>query len=118
MPCGASPRPPHNRARRPSSWSKKELSSMRTTSRWPVLVLFGLLVTAWLTACGKDDAINQIRDQQRLILAKLTAREEKIDKAAARPAAPPRASVPDPARAFNLPVGNSPTKGPADAPIT
>jgi protein-disulfide isomerase len=92
---------------------------MRASSRRPVLLLCALLISAgWLAACGNDEALNQIRDQQRLILAKLTALDEKIDKVAARSVAPPRPSGPDPARAFNLPIGDSPTKGPEDAPIT
>ena len=84
-----------------------------------VLATLALLLTAQ-TGCDRDSAaLNEVREQQRLILAKLTELEQKIDKAAERrPAAPPRASGPDPARAYNLPVGNSPTKGPADAPVT
>jgi len=81
-------------------------------------VLCGVLIALSLSACGNDEALDQIREQQRLILAKLTALDEKIDKVASRPAAAARPSGPDPARAFNLPLGNSPTKGPADAPIT
>lgn len=72
----------------------------------------------FLASCQNDQSLNELRDQQRQILAKLTALEEKIDKAAARPAAPPRPSGPDPARAYSLPTGKSPVKGPADAPIT
>jgi protein-disulfide isomerase len=65
------------------------------------------------------EVLTELRDQQRQILAKLTALEEKIDKAASRAAAAPaRPSGPDPARAYNLPPGKSPVKGPEDAPIT
>jgi len=91
---------------------------MRAISGRRVLLFCALLAPAWLAACGNDEALNQIRDQQRLILAKLTALDEKIDKVAARSAAPPRAAGPDPTRAFILPVEGSPTKGPEDAPIT
>lgn len=80
------------------------------------VVLFAAALA--LTSCGRDRELAEIRDQQRQILAKLNALEEKIDKAGARPAAAPRPSGPDPARAYNLPVGQSPIKGPADAPIT
>src|SRR5215468_606115 len=98
--------------------SRQEEYSMRAMSRLPMLLLCTAVVSAGLAACGNDEALNQIRDQQRLILAKLTALDEKIDKVAARSVAPPRPSGPDPARAFNLPTGDSPTKGPEDAPVT
>jgi protein-disulfide isomerase len=82
-------------------------------------LLFCLLVSPlWLAACRNDDALSELREQQRLILAKLTALDEKIDKVASRSAAPPRPSGPDASRAYNLPVGTSPSKGPVDAPIT
>jgi protein-disulfide isomerase len=71
-----------------------------------------------LISCRSDEGLNEVRDQQRQILAKLAALEQKIDKVAARPAAPARQTGPDPARAYNLPPGKSPIKGPADAPIT
>jgi protein-disulfide isomerase len=87
---------------------------MRSTA----FLLCTALTAASLTACRNDDALNELRDQQRQILAKLTALDEKIDKVAARSAAPPRPAGPDPARAYNLPVGKSPTKGPDNAPIT
>jgi protein-disulfide isomerase len=70
-----------------------------------------------LSGCRNDEALNELRDQQRQILAKLNSLEEKLDKAPARPA-PPRPSGPDPARAYNLPVGKSPIKGPEEASIT
>jgi len=79
-------------------------------------VLLGIGVGA--AACGRNQDLTELRDQQRQILAKLNALEEKLDRAGARPAPPPRASGPDPGRAYSLPVGNSPIKGPADAPIT
>jgi protein-disulfide isomerase len=78
------------------------------------------LTALLLSSCRDDAGLAEVRDQQRQILAKLTALDEKIDKvAAARPAAPQqRPSGPDPARAYDLPAGKSPFKGPADAPIT
>ena len=81
------------------------------------LTLLALTATG-LPACRNDDALNELRDQQRQILAKLTALDEKIDRVAGRAAVPPRPTGPDPERAYNLPVGKSPVKGPADAPIT
>jgi protein-disulfide isomerase len=79
------------------------------------------LVAAGASACNGDrEALNELRDQQRLILAKLTTLEEKL---AQRPERPPRRPPaarqgPDPTRTYDLPVGQSPVKGPADAPIT
>ena len=89
-----------------------------TCLRRAALLLCAALSTACLTACRNDDALDELRDQQRQILAKLNALDEKIDKVAARPAAPRRPAGPDADRAYNLPAGKSPVKGPADAPIT
>jgi protein-disulfide isomerase len=83
-----------------------------------VLVLGAALSTACLAACRGDDSLTELRDQQRQILAKLNALNEKIDKVAARPAASSRPTSPDPDRTYNLPVGTSPVRGPADAPVT
>jgi protein-disulfide isomerase len=82
-------------------------------------ILFAGLAAIGLAACHRnDDALNEVREQQRQILAKLSALDEKIDRVAARAAPPPRPSGPDPERAYNLPVGKSPVKGPDDAPVT
>jgi len=83
---------------------------------WPALLCATVAITG-LASC-QGDSLSELRDQQRLILAKLTALEEKVDKISARPAAAPRAPGPDPERAYNLPVGESPVKGAADGPIT
>lgn len=89
---------------------------MRSTA----LSAISALAVLSTVSCGEDkSSINELRDQQRQILAKLTSLEEKIDKASARAAAPAqRQTGPDPARAYNLPAGKSPVKGPEDAPIT
>jgi protein-disulfide isomerase len=71
-----------------------------------------------LPACHQDDALSDVRDQQRQILAKLAALDEKIDRIGGRAAAPPRPTGPDAERAYDLPVGHSPVKGPENAPIT
>jgi protein-disulfide isomerase len=86
--------------------------------RTAVFALTVLLATSGLISCRNDEALNELREQQRQVLAKLSALEQKIDKVAARPVAPARQTGPDPARAYNLPPGKSPIKGPADAPIT
>jgi protein-disulfide isomerase len=88
-------------------------------SRRPaMLLLCAALLPALVSACGRDDALNELRDQQRLILTKLTALEAKIDKVGARSASAARPTGPDPERGYNLPPGGSPVRGPADAPIT
>jgi len=73
-----------------------------------------------LAACGGGDA-EEIRTQQREILARLKSLDEKVDKlAAARPAgrAANRPTGPDASRAYNLPPGKSPIMGPENAPVT
>jgi protein-disulfide isomerase len=84
------------------------------------LMLSTLLGTLCFSACQNDSGANELREQQRQILAKLNVLDEKIEKLAARASAPAaaRPTGPDPARAYNLPAGTSPVKGPADAPIT
>ena len=76
----------------------------------------GLL--ALLAACGANsDDLKQIRDSQRQILAKLSDLEKKVEQAAAKPAAPPQRAQPDPNKVYDIPAGNSPFKGPANAPV-
>ena len=77
-------------------------------------VSIGLL--ALLAACGaNNEDIKQIRDSQRQILAKLSDLEKKVEQAA-RPAAPQRPQI-DPNKVYDIPAGNSPFKGPANAPV-
>ncbi len=74
----------------------------------------GLL--ALLAACGANsDDIKQIQETQRQILAKLGDLEKKIGQAAA-PAAAQRPAM-DPNKVYTLPAGDSPFKGPANAPV-
>ncbi|MEO8601569.1 MAG: thioredoxin domain-containing protein [bacterium] len=92
----------------------------RRSTVWHYPTLLGLVAALALCLVGCDqnrDALNELREQQKQILAKLTALEKKLDRAPARPAAA-RPSGPDPTRTYTLPIGNSATKGPADAPIT
>jgi protein-disulfide isomerase len=79
----------------------------------------GLAMLAVLVACGTgSEDLREIREGQREIRAKLADIEKKIDQMATRPAPAPAAARPDPSRVYNLPAGNSPFKGPADAPVT
>jgi protein-disulfide isomerase len=87
-------------------------------------VISGLMV---LWACGGPGSqeVNEIRDQQKQILAKLGEIEKAIiqagDKIAARAQQPQQAqqpSGPNADTAYELPVGASPIKGPQNAPVT
>jgi len=85
---------------------------MRLTS----LSTLGLGVLAVLAACGPNaDDLRELRDGQRQILAKLADLEKKLEQAP-RPMAAPAA--PDPNKVYSLPAGDSPSKGPANAPVT
>ncbi len=78
----------------------------------------GISLLALLAACGASpEDMKKLEDSQRQILAKLTDLEKKVDQvAAARPAAP-QAPQMDPNKVYNLPAGDSPFKGPANAPV-
>ena len=77
-----------------------------------------VLVVASAAGCN-DAKLEEIGKQQQQILQKLAALEEKIDKAATRTAAAAaRPTGPDPARAYDLPVGQSPVKGKDGAAVT
>jgi protein-disulfide isomerase len=78
---------------------------------------------AGLWACGGPSAqdIREIREEQKQIMAKLGEIEKAIvqtgEKIASRQA-PQQPSGPNPATAYDLPVGASATKGPESAPVT
>jgi len=77
------------------------------------------VLLALLAGCDSNqETLRELRDQQREILAKLAALEQKLDRGGARPAGPPRASGPNASRTYALPVDASPSKGPVDAPVT
>lgn len=83
--------------------------------RTPRVSILGLGFLAVLAACGPNaDDMRELRDGQRQILAKLADLEKKVEQAP-RPAA---AVAPDPNKVYSLPVGSSPSKGPANAPVT
>lgn len=74
------------------------------------------LLAACQSGTSKED-IAELKKQQRLILAKLGEMEKKLERApAARPARGRRG--PDPGKAYEIPVGDSPIRGPQDAPVT
>ena len=83
----------------------------------------GMLIfaRAALGACGTSpDDLREIREGQRELRTKLDGIEKKVDQIASRPAAPAAggAGQIDPNRVFNIPIGDSPVKGPATAKVT
>jgi len=77
-----------------------------------VIVLLGVAVA--LAACGNSEEVRQLRESQQKLEAKVGELEKKLAQA---PAAAARPQV-DPNKVYDLPVGKSPVKGPADAPVT
>jgi protein-disulfide isomerase len=71
---------------------------------------------ALLYACGPStEDMQELRSQQKQILAKLGDLEKKLEQAGGRQAAA-RPQI-DPNKVYTIPVGNSPFKGPANAPV-
>ncbi|MDX2170725.1 MAG: thioredoxin domain-containing protein [Deltaproteobacteria bacterium] len=92
----------------------RELTSSHVMRAALLILSLGLM-----TACHSDSAkLDEVREQQRQILERLTAIEKKLERGAARPPAAARAGAVDPKQTYTIPVGDSPAKGPADAPIT
>jgi protein-disulfide isomerase len=79
------------------------------------VVSIGLL--ALVAACGANsDDMKKLEDSQRQILAKLTDLEKKVEQISGKPAAGQRPQI-DPNKVYNIPAGDSPFKGPANAPV-
>lgn len=77
-----------------------------------VVVILGLAVA--LAACGNSEEVKQLRETQQKLEAKVGELEKKLAQAPAAVARPQA----DPNKVYDLPVGKSPVKGPADAPVT
>jgi protein-disulfide isomerase len=78
---------------------------------------FSLLALAACNDSSKD--MDELRSQQRQILAKLGDIEKKLEGGAAREPREPRGRTgPDPEKVQDIPVGKSPMKGPEAAPVT
>ncbi len=90
---------------------------MRNVAR-PLLVFVAAALFAACTPPDNSEELAAISQQQKQILAKLSAMEKKLD--AAKAPAPPRQrpSGPDPDKKYDLPVAHSVIKGPADGSIT
>ena len=76
--------------------------------------IVALGVISVLAACGNSEEVRQLQEGQRKLEAKLAELEKKVSQAA--PAAAGRPQI-DPNKVYDIPVGNSPSKGPADAPV-
>jgi protein-disulfide isomerase len=71
-----------------------------------------------LAGCGASPAdVEEIKKGQKEILAKLDALDKAVQQVKAAPAAAARPQV-DPNKVYPLTVGDSPSKGPADAKVT
>jgi len=81
--------------------------------------VWAVIAVATALGCGATPQdIEELKKDQKDVLAKLdalSAEVKKIQTAPARPAAP---AQPDPNKVYALPVGSSPIKGPADAKVT
>lgn len=79
-----------------------------------------ILALGALGACATSpEDLREIREGQRELRAKLDGIEKKVDQIASRPApAAGGAAAADPNRVFNIPIGDSPVKGPANAKVT
>ena len=83
-----------------------------------------LLLLVACCACGGNPAdVEDIKKGQKEILDRLTALEKSVQDvkktaAAAAPAAAPARPQIDPAKVYNIPLANSPVRGPSDAKVT
>ena len=99
-------------------------------SKSKVIKLFVLGMAGTLISCniennkGLDQTINEVKDGQEVILKKMASLEKSINNLALanknKPAdnkkqQPPQA---DPNKVYNIPIGDSFSKGPADAAVT
>ncbi len=78
-----------------------------------------ILGVATLAACGSGD-VEELKKGQKDILAKLdnldrSVQQVKAGAAAAQPARPP---TPDANKVYDIPIGNSPVRGPKSAKVT
>lgn len=79
--------------------------------------LLGLIGFA-LASCVSRSDIEEIKKDQKEILAKLDKVQRGGPQQPPGPQQQQRPQGPDPGKAYAFPVGNSPSKGPADALVT
>lgn len=79
---------------------------------------FLALGVASLSACGGAGDIEELKKGQKDILAKLDNLDKSVQQVkAAAPAAAARPQM-DPNKVYNIPIGNSPVRGPRTAKVT
>ncbi len=85
---------------------------------WKTMIL-GAAATALLAGCDTGQKLDELDEGQREIRAKLVSLERKLDALGARPPAPSApAPQADPSTPVEIPIGESPVRGPGDAAIT
>jgi len=80
----------------------------------PVVSIAGL---AALAACQGGD-IEELKKGQKDILAKLDSLDKSVQQVKAAAPAAARPSMPDPNKVYNIPIGDSPVRGPKAAKVT
>jgi protein-disulfide isomerase len=84
------------------------------------IVVSGLLLA--LAGCQDQGALDEIRNSQKEVLAKLASVEKTqkdiLAKTGPGQIAAQRPNAPDPNQVYQIPVGTSPVKGKANAPVT
>ena len=93
--------------------------------KWFIIGLAGILISCNLeNNKGLEQAINEVKDNQAVFLKKMASLEKSINNlilaSKNKPAdnkkqQPPQA---DPNKVYNIPIGDSFTKGPANAAVT
>ena len=74
-------------------------------------------VAATLTACGGGASdVQELKKGQKDILAKLDVLDKSVQQVKA--AAPPARPQLDPNKVYNIPITNSPVRGPRSAKVT
>jgi protein-disulfide isomerase len=73
---------------------------------------------AALAACGGSASdIEELKKGQKDILAKLEGLDKAVQQVKAAPAAPARPMM-DPNKVYNIPIADSPVRGPKNAKVT
>jgi len=83
-----------------------------------IRVLAVAAVVALLGCGATPQDVDELKKNQKDILAKLDALTGEVKKVQTAGARPPGPAQPDPNKVYALNVGNSPIKGPKEAPVT
>ena len=97
----------------------------RKVVKWFIIVLGGLLISCNMdTNSNLEQTINEVKDSQEVILKKMASLEKSINNLALasknKPADNKKQQPPqvDPNKVYNVPIGDSFSKGPKDAAVT